>query len=159
MISEKFPSKAGMPKLKEGISEEETFEQRQIYRMASLLEIAEKAADEKYTITDEIVKKLQENIEEVRSKGIDLSEIKNFDERINKLTGEAPMISVEGSLNKMRETKADEKIGEHEKKLALASWYWHIKEKLDKHKDKIEDENKERIETELGKTAKELGIE
>ena len=130
----------------------EISQQRKINRIASLLELAEEGVEEKYTIANSAVDDLLNEIEKVRSEGIDLSPTENFDNRIEQLESRAPLTEVNSCLEKAQNFRGQED------KLPLASWYWEAREKLNTYKDKIKKEELEDLQKVLNEIEKELGM-
>ena len=131
----------------------EVLQQRAIYKITTLLEVAEEAVEKKYTIASYPVEDLLAEIEKIDSDEIDLSSIENFDARIEQLKAMAPLIEIESCIE-----KAQSFMGKDDK-LPLASWYWEAKNKFDDFFDQMDEADHEKIQGELEEIKKELGIE
>lgn len=138
-------------KLENGVSKEVNSE-RLTNRVNAMLEIAEEYVNKKSIIANMGVEDLLESINNAEENEVDLLDIKNFQERVDKLKEAGPVAEIEGSLH-----NAKQFLGKDDK-IPLASWYWLTKNKLDKYRGIIPKNNEDKISSELNEIAKELGI-
>ncbi|MCK4524866.1 MAG: hypothetical protein KAU07_00305 [Candidatus Andersenbacteria bacterium] len=139
-----------------GNNKEKMSPEKRIYRVKCLLEILEHCIEEKHITTSRSLESLENEIEKAKKENINLSTIDNFDYRFKNVKEISYLVEIEGYLENARKFLSSEN---YEDRLALTSWYYVTLEALEKHKDKIDENNLQEFGRELEEIRNKLGDE